>query len=166
MRLLKNMENSCLNIYSVEKVICNMNLSVLQELWILSGECLTVKKFEEEIFFQAEGWKTWKTCKKVVNLFTWCLHKTPKNRLVYISLHRIKINKIPISNWYCCVGSVAQLVEHLTFNQVVRGSRPRRPTTFLTDIISKKWVPQNFLTPKTLRIFADKLVFADKLRTK
>ena len=32
MRLLKNMENSCLNIYSVEKAICNMNLSVLQEL--------------------------------------------------------------------------------------------------------------------------------------
>ena len=51
----------------------------------------------------------------------------------------------------------------MTFNQVVRGSRPRRPTTFLTDIISKKWVPQNYLTPKTLRTFADKLVFADKI---
>ena len=103
---------------------------------ILLGSCLTVKKFKEDIFFQAEGWKT---CKKEVNLFTWWLHKTPKNGNVYISLHRIEISKIPISNWYCCVGSVAQLVEHLTFNQVVRGSRPRRPTTFLTDIISKKW---------------------------
>ena len=40
MRLLKNMENSCLNIYSVEKAICNMNLSVLQELWILPVLCL------------------------------------------------------------------------------------------------------------------------------
>ena len=37
MRLLKNMENLCLNIYSVEKAICNMNLSVLQELGILLG---------------------------------------------------------------------------------------------------------------------------------
>ena len=40
MRLLKNMENSCLNIYSVEKAICNINLSVLQELWILPVLCL------------------------------------------------------------------------------------------------------------------------------
>ena len=40
MRLLKNMENFCLNIYSVKKAICNMNLSVLQELWILPGRCL------------------------------------------------------------------------------------------------------------------------------
>ena len=102
---------------------------------ILLGSFLTVKKFEEEIFFRAEEEKGWKTCKKVVNLFTWCLHKTPKNRLVYISLHRIKINKIPISNWYCCVGSVAQLVEHLTFNQVVRGSRPRRPTSITKGLL-------------------------------
>ena len=43
MRLLKNMENSCLNIYSVEKTICNMNLSVLQELGNLLGGRLTVK---------------------------------------------------------------------------------------------------------------------------
>ena len=43
MRLLKNMENFCLNIYSVEKEICNMNLSVLQELGNLLGERLTVK---------------------------------------------------------------------------------------------------------------------------
>ena len=43
MRLLKNMENSCLNIYSVEKAICNMNLSVLQELWILLVSCMTLK---------------------------------------------------------------------------------------------------------------------------
>ena len=35
MRLLKNMGNFCLNIYSVKKAICNMNLSVLQELWNL-----------------------------------------------------------------------------------------------------------------------------------
>ena len=35
MRLLKNMENFCSNIYSVKKAICNMNLSVLQELCIL-----------------------------------------------------------------------------------------------------------------------------------
>ena len=40
MRLLKNMENFCLNIYSVKKAICNMNLSVLQELWILPVLCL------------------------------------------------------------------------------------------------------------------------------
>ena len=40
MRLLKNMENTCLNSYSVEKAICNMNLSVLQELWILPLLCL------------------------------------------------------------------------------------------------------------------------------
>ena len=40
MRLLKNMENSCLNSYLVEKAICNMNLSVLQELWILPVLCL------------------------------------------------------------------------------------------------------------------------------
>ncbi len=37
MRLLKNMENFCLNIYSVEKAVFNMNLSVLQELGILLG---------------------------------------------------------------------------------------------------------------------------------
>ena len=43
MRLLKNMENFCSNIYSVKKAICNMNLSVLQEVWILLGGCLTVK---------------------------------------------------------------------------------------------------------------------------
>ena len=42
MRLLKNMENSCLNIYSVEKVIRNMNLSVLQELGNLLVGRLTV----------------------------------------------------------------------------------------------------------------------------
>ena len=35
----------------------------------------------------------------------------------------------------------------MTFNQVVRGSRPRRPTTFLTDIISKKWF-HNFTYPQ------------------
>ena len=35
MRLLKYMGNSCLNSYSVEKAICNMNISVLQELCIL-----------------------------------------------------------------------------------------------------------------------------------
>ena len=40
MRLLKNMENFCLNIFSVEKVISNMNPSVLQELWILPVLCL------------------------------------------------------------------------------------------------------------------------------
>ena len=40
MRLLQNMENFCLNIYSVEKAICNINLSVLQELWILPVLCL------------------------------------------------------------------------------------------------------------------------------
>ena len=40
MRLLKNMENFCSNIYSVKKAICNMNLSVLQELWILPLLCL------------------------------------------------------------------------------------------------------------------------------
>ena len=45
MRLLKNMENSCLNIYSVEKAICNMNLSVLQELGNLLGGCLTVNNY-------------------------------------------------------------------------------------------------------------------------
>ena len=43
MRLLKNMENFCLNIYSVEKALCNMNLSVLQVLGNLLGGCLTVK---------------------------------------------------------------------------------------------------------------------------
>ena len=43
MRLLKNMENFCSNIYSVEKATCNMNLSVLQELGDLLGGCLTVK---------------------------------------------------------------------------------------------------------------------------
>ncbi|SUZ60873.1 uncharacterized protein METZ01_LOCUS13727 [marine metagenome] len=32
-------------------------------------------------------------------------------------------------------GSVAQLVEHLTFNQVVRGSRPRRPTKDISYLI-------------------------------
>ena len=31
MRLLKNIGNTCLISYSVEKAICNMNLSVLQE---------------------------------------------------------------------------------------------------------------------------------------
>ena len=43
MRLLKKMENTYLNSYSVEKVICNMSLSVLQELWILPVLCLTLK---------------------------------------------------------------------------------------------------------------------------
>ena len=42
MSLLKNMENFCLNIYSVKKAISNMNLSVLQELWILLGGCQTL----------------------------------------------------------------------------------------------------------------------------
>ncbi len=40
MRLLKNMRNAFLNSYSVEKAICNMYLSVLQELWILPVLCL------------------------------------------------------------------------------------------------------------------------------
>ena len=43
MRLLNNMENTCLNSYSVEKAICNMNLSVLQELGDLPVSCITVK---------------------------------------------------------------------------------------------------------------------------
>ena len=43
MRLLKNMENFCLNIYSVKKAICNMNLSVLQELGDLPVSCMTLK---------------------------------------------------------------------------------------------------------------------------
>jgi len=43
MRLLKNMGNSCLNSYSVEKAICNMNLSVLQELWILPVLCMSLR---------------------------------------------------------------------------------------------------------------------------
>ena len=38
--------------------------------------------------------------------------------------------------------------EHLAFNQVVRCSRPRRPTIFLTDIISKKWYYPKLLIPK------------------
>jgi|LULF01.1.fsa_nt_gb hypothetical protein len=45
MRLLKNIGNTCLISYSVEKAICNMNLSVLQELGNLLGGCLTVKTF-------------------------------------------------------------------------------------------------------------------------
>ena len=40
MRLLKNMGNNFLNTCSVENAICNMNLSVLQELWILPVLCL------------------------------------------------------------------------------------------------------------------------------
>ena len=47
MRLLKNIENTCLNSYSVEKAICNMNLSVLQELGNLLGGCLTVKNQQQ-----------------------------------------------------------------------------------------------------------------------
>jgi len=43
MRLLKNMGNSCLNSYSVEKAIFNMNRLVLQEMGNLSGGYLTVK---------------------------------------------------------------------------------------------------------------------------
>ena len=39
MRLLKNIGNTYLNSYSVENAICNMNLSVLQELWILHVLC-------------------------------------------------------------------------------------------------------------------------------
>ncbi|SVB69372.1 uncharacterized protein METZ01_LOCUS222226 [marine metagenome] len=37
------MVNTCLISYSVEKAILNINCSVLQELWILQGGCLTVK---------------------------------------------------------------------------------------------------------------------------
>ena len=43
MRLLKNMVNSCLNSYSVKKAICNMNLSVLQELGNLPVSYMTVQ---------------------------------------------------------------------------------------------------------------------------
>ncbi|SVB76346.1 uncharacterized protein METZ01_LOCUS229200 [marine metagenome] len=43
MRLLKNMGNTCLNSYSVEKAICNMNRLVLQEMGNLPGWYLTVK---------------------------------------------------------------------------------------------------------------------------
>ena len=39
MRLLNNMENTCLNYYSVENAILNINRSVLQELWILPVFC-------------------------------------------------------------------------------------------------------------------------------
>ena len=47
MRLLKNMENFCLNIYSVKKAICNMNLSVLQELWILHVFCIYMTEMNQ-----------------------------------------------------------------------------------------------------------------------
>ena len=40
MRLLQIIENYCLNSYSVEKAMSNINLSVLQELWILPVLCI------------------------------------------------------------------------------------------------------------------------------
>ena len=43
MRLLKILGNTCLISYSVEKAICNMNLSVLQELGDLPVSCMTLK---------------------------------------------------------------------------------------------------------------------------
>jgi hypothetical protein len=39
--------------------------------------------------------------------------------------------------------------EHLTFNQVVRGSSPRRPTSLNIDFISKKWFSPISPNPKT-----------------
>ena len=57
----------------------------------------------------------------------------------------------------------------MTFNQVVRGSRPRRPTTFLTNIISKKWFSPISPNPKTRADICGQTGFcgqiADKLRT-
>ncbi len=33
-------------------------------------------------------------------------------------------------------GRLAQVVEHLTFNQVVEGSNPSAPTTYLPELLS------------------------------
>ena len=44
------------------------------------------------------------------------------------------IERILLAIWY---GSIAQSVEQLTFNQLVRGSSPRRPTKIFIQSISK-----------------------------
>ena len=53
-------------------------------------------------------------------------HKTPPLALDSFASHTLYVPLLQ--------GSLAQLVEQLTFNQLVRGSSPRRPTSGIKGI--------------------------------
>jgi hypothetical protein len=66
-------------------------------------------------------------------------------------------------------GSLAQLVEQLTFNQLVAGSNPARPTIFFVFVLSTFKISETFKPVKYtflvigIRLPRNKFVFPDEL---